>query len=107
VAQDVEKFFPNWVKQDGYTAPDGQKYKTLELHQIEELEVESIRALKAEDDSLTARVKALEEAPRPVATMNQWSCGRTRDRRGGWAHGAGHGSRPAGSALCAAEPPTT
>jgi hypothetical protein len=69
IAQDVEKVFPNWVKQEGYTAPDGQKYRTLELRQIEALEVESIRALKAENDALTARVRALEEGRRPVASM--------------------------------------
>ncbi|HXX38361.1 MAG TPA: tail fiber domain-containing protein, partial [bacterium] len=45
VAQEVERVFPGWVRDDGYTAPDGEKYKTLELRQIEALEVESIREL--------------------------------------------------------------
>jgi hypothetical protein len=74
VAQDVEKVFPSWVKQDGYTAPDGQKYRTLELRQIEALEVESIRTLKAENDALRAetanlegRLAALESGRKPVA----------------------------------------
>jgi hypothetical protein len=58
IAQDVEKkLFPNWVKDDGYTAPDGQKYKTLELRQIEALEVESIRELKAQNDDLRAKLE--------------------------------------------------
>jgi hypothetical protein len=60
IAQDVERLFPSWVKKDGYTAPNGQKYRTLELRQIEALEVESIRALKAENDDLRKRLEALE-----------------------------------------------
>jgi hypothetical protein len=63
IAQDVEKVFPNWVKDDGYTTPDGEKYRTLELRQIEALEVESIRTLKAENDALKARMRALETGP--------------------------------------------
>jgi hypothetical protein len=65
IAQDVEKVFPNWVKQDGYTAPDGKKYKTLELRRIEALEVESIRTLKTENDLLKQRVAALESGRQP------------------------------------------
>ncbi len=60
IAQDVEKVFPEWVKQDGYTGPDGTKYRTLELRQIEALEVEAIRALKEKNDALEARLRALE-----------------------------------------------
>jgi hypothetical protein len=71
IAQDVETVFPGWVKQDGYTAPDGQKYKTLELRQIEALEVESIRSLKSENDALKERVAALENGRRPmISSMN-------------------------------------
>jgi hypothetical protein len=61
VAQDVETVFPSMVKEDGYTAPDGQKYKTLELRQIEALEVESIRELKTLHDEDQPRIAALEK----------------------------------------------
>lgn len=76
IAQDVEKVFPNWVKADGYTAPDGQKYRTLELRQIEALEVESIRILKESNDALKEQVATLEERlaslenARPHAGLN-------------------------------------
>jgi hypothetical protein len=65
IAQDVEKVFPNWVNDHGYAAPDGQVYRTLELRQIEALEVESIRTLKADNDALRARIDALEGNRRP------------------------------------------
>ncbi|MGH7298291.1 MAG: tail fiber domain-containing protein [Polyangiaceae bacterium] len=58
IAQEVEKTFPNWVRNGGYTAPDGRKYKTLELRQIEALEVESIRELKGENDALRKELQA-------------------------------------------------
>jgi hypothetical protein len=70
IAQDVEKAFPSMVKDGGYTANDGQKYKTLELRQLEALEVESIRELKAENDALKARVKSLEDDRRPLLSSN-------------------------------------
>jgi hypothetical protein len=57
IAQDVEKFFPNWVKDDGYKAKDGQTYRTLDLRQIEALEVESIRELKVQNDELRAKLE--------------------------------------------------
>jgi len=60
IAQDVEKVFPGWVRTD----KDG--YKALSVSQIEALEVESIRALKAENDDLRARVEALEANRRPL-----------------------------------------
>ena len=60
IAQDVEKVFPSWVDQKGYVAPDGQAFRTLELRQIEALEVESIRTLKTQNDMLTERLAALE-----------------------------------------------
>jgi LPXTG-motif cell wall-anchored protein len=64
--------------------PAGQKYKTLELRQIEPLQVEAIRELKARADTADARadraearakaqddrIQALEDARRPVITMN-------------------------------------
>jgi Chaperone of endosialidase len=61
IAQDVEKVFPGWV------GVDQKGFKTLSVQQIEALEVESIRALKAENDDLKERVKAL-EGRRPVAS---------------------------------------
>ena len=60
IAQDVEKVFPSWVDKNGYTSADGQVYRTLDLRQIEALEVESIRTLKTENDLLRDRVAALE-----------------------------------------------
>jgi hypothetical protein len=65
IAQDVEKTFPGWVKEDGYVAKDGTKYRTLELRQIEALEVESIRMLKLQNDVLMERVHDLESGVRP------------------------------------------
>jgi Chaperone of endosialidase len=61
IAQDVEKVEPSWVKQEGYKAPDGNWYKTIDTRQIEALEVESIRTLKAENDGLRADVDALKD----------------------------------------------
>jgi hypothetical protein len=66
IAQDVETAFPSWVKQDGYVAPNGDRYKTLELRQIEALEVESIRTLKEENDELKLRADRLEERLRSL-----------------------------------------
>jgi hypothetical protein len=60
IAQDVEKVFPNWVR----TGQDG--FKTLTVGQIEALEVESIRTLKAENEELRTRVNALETNRRPL-----------------------------------------
>jgi hypothetical protein len=69
IAQDVQKLYPEWVKDGGYTAPDGQKYKTLDTRQIEALEVESIRTLKAKNDAQEQRLKALEDGrPIPAST---------------------------------------
>jgi hypothetical protein len=68
IAQQVESVFPNWVDDDGYKAKDGVTYRTMDLRQIEALEVESIRELKAENDELRseregdrARLARLEE----------------------------------------------
>jgi Chaperone of endosialidase len=55
VAQDVEQVFPTWIGED----PRG--FKTVNVQQIEALEVEAIRSLKAENDGLKARMKSLEE----------------------------------------------
>ena len=56
IAQEVERVFPAWVGEDS------GGYKTLTIPQTEfaALEVESIRALKADNDELRARVRALE-----------------------------------------------
>lgn len=54
IAQDVEQVFPGWV----HTDTDG--FKTLSVGQVEGLEVESIRQLKAENDALKERMKAVE-----------------------------------------------
>jgi hypothetical protein len=77
IAQDVERVFPNWVNDKGYTGPDGEFYRTLDLKQIEALEVESIRELKTENDKLTAqlndltkRMKTMEDAHRPPVAMS-------------------------------------
>jgi hypothetical protein len=48
VAQDVEKVFPDWV------GVDGKGFKAIDVHQIEALEVESIRELKLRNDKLQA-----------------------------------------------------
>ncbi len=60
IAQDVEKVFPNWV----HDGPDG--YKVLSVSQIEALQVEAIRQLKAENDNLRERVTSLEAGRRPM-----------------------------------------
>jgi hypothetical protein len=51
--------FPEWVGTDR----DG--FKTVNLTGIEALTVESVRALKQENDDLRGRVRALEMARRP------------------------------------------
>jgi hypothetical protein len=56
IAQEVEKVFPEWVT----TMPDG--YKAVGVKGFEALAVESLRELKAENESLKSRVAALEKA---------------------------------------------
>lgn len=56
IAQDVAKSFPAWVNE----GPDGFKTLTLPSYELTALEVESIRALKADNDELRMRVKSLE-----------------------------------------------
>ena len=70
IAQDVEKIFPQWVNDKGYTAPDGETYRTLDTRQIEALEVESIRTLKMEVDDLKAEVKELKGNRRPLISWH-------------------------------------
>jgi Chaperone of endosialidase len=52
VAQDIEKIHPQWVNPEGYKSKDGETFRTIDLHEIEALEVGSIRELKAENDAL-------------------------------------------------------
>ena len=61
IAQDVQELFPEWVDEKGYTAKDGQTYRTLDLRQIEALEVESIRVLKDRADKADARADKAEK----------------------------------------------
>jgi hypothetical protein len=60
VAQEVEKVFPEWV------GVDNKGFKTLNLTGLEPMLVESLRALKTENDALAVRVKKLEANQRPV-----------------------------------------
>jgi hypothetical protein len=62
IAQQVEKVFPQWVDEDS----KGVKRIVLNPTQLEALEVEGIRALKAENDDLRERVKSLEAGRRPM-----------------------------------------
>jgi hypothetical protein len=64
IAQEVEKTFPEWVIEDS----SGFKRLVIPQAQIEALEVESIRALKVEDDDLRKRVAALESGRQPVVS---------------------------------------
>ena len=50
---------PEWV------GVDGKGFKTLNLTGMEPMVVESLRTLKAENDELRDRVKALEAGSRP------------------------------------------
>jgi hypothetical protein len=54
VAQDVEKVFPGWV------TTDLEGFEAVDTHQIEALEVESIRALKDRADRADARAAKAE-----------------------------------------------
>jgi hypothetical protein len=61
IAQEYEKVFPEWVK------TDNEGFKSIDTTSgLDALEVESIRELKAENDSLRARVDALEAGRRPL-----------------------------------------
>lgn len=59
IAQDVEKVLPEWVE----TGSDG--FKALTTRGIEAMLVESVRALKVENDELRGRVAALERGNAP------------------------------------------
>lgn len=63
IAQDVEKVFPQWVDQDD----SGIKRLQIRQNEIEAMEVESIRTLKMQNDSLAEQVKELQSGRRVVA----------------------------------------
>jgi hypothetical protein len=54
IAQEVEKVMPEWV------GVDAKGFKTVDMIGIDAMLVESIRTIKAENDALKDRVKALE-----------------------------------------------
>jgi hypothetical protein len=60
IAQEVEKVIPEWV------GVDSKGFKTLNTSGMEPMVVESLRALKKENDDLRERVKALEARRSPV-----------------------------------------
>jgi hypothetical protein len=60
IAQEYEKVFPEWVS----TTHDG--FKTIDTTGLDALEVESIRALKTENDELRARMDRLEAGSNPA-----------------------------------------
>jgi hypothetical protein len=66
IAQDVEQVLPEMV------GVDSAGYKTLNLTGLESLVVESIKSLKAENDTLKARVNSLENS-QPVNIESRWS----------------------------------
>jgi hypothetical protein len=67
IAQDVQRVFPEWVKEDGWKAPDGKTYRTLgvPLVQVTALEVEAIRSQQAEIEILKEQVRALANGEHP------------------------------------------
>jgi len=56
IAQEVEKVFPHWVREND------EGFKTVNTTEIDALLVESVRSLKTENDGLRDRIKALEAA---------------------------------------------
>jgi hypothetical protein len=62
IAQDVENVFPKWIGENA----KGFKTLTIPPTQLAALEVESIRTLKAQNEALEERVKALEANRRPL-----------------------------------------
>jgi hypothetical protein len=55
IAQDLEKIHPQWVNPEGYKSKDGETFRTIDLHEIEALEVGGIRELKMRNDALEAK----------------------------------------------------
>jgi len=56
IAQEVEGVFPSWV------SPNRDGFKTVTMRGFEPMVVESLRALKAQNDQLQARLKAIESS---------------------------------------------
>lgn len=65
IAQDVEKVFPAWVKEDPKSG-----FKIVDTTGVEPLLVESIRSLKAENDQLKRRIQAVESRTTSSAGLN-------------------------------------
>jgi hypothetical protein len=63
IAQEVEKVFPQWVGRDS----KGFKSVDPDPRTMVALTAEGFRTLKAEDDALKDRVKALENGTHPIA----------------------------------------
>jgi hypothetical protein len=61
IAQEVEKVMPGWV------STNDKGFKTLNTGELQVMLVDSVRTLKAENDALNDRVKALEGRPRLAA----------------------------------------
>jgi hypothetical protein len=55
IAQDLEKIHPQWVNPEGYKSKEGETFRTIDLHEIEALEVGGIRELKMRNDALEAK----------------------------------------------------
>jgi hypothetical protein len=60
IAQDLEKIHPQWVNPEGYRSKDGETFRTIDLHEIEALEVGGIRELKLRNDALEGRLALAE-----------------------------------------------
>ncbi len=61
IAQEVEKVMPGWV------SVNDKGFKTLNTGELQVMLVDSVRTLKAENDALNDRVRALEGRPRLAA----------------------------------------
>jgi glycogen debranching enzyme len=55
IAQEVEEVFPRWVDEH----PDGFKIVAVPPMQLAALEIEALRALKAENDELKKEARAV------------------------------------------------
>jgi endosialidase-like protein len=62
IAQEVEKVIPEWV------STDDRGYKTVNRDDLPVMLVASVQSLKAENDELRERVKALEAGRRPLTS---------------------------------------
>jgi hypothetical protein len=62
IAQEVEKVKPEWV------ATDDKGFRTLNPKGLDFMLIASVQSLKAENDDLRDRVKALEAGRRPLTS---------------------------------------